>query len=172
MPDRRIAQALLLTCLALLGCFTASISHARQLRAFAPPFPGPLSRECDDSLWVHLHRPERLTVLEECVELTATIKDVSPREDGDLHIRLRPDEPYRGIVNTNNHLEIGGDIIAEPICYGDPVNPEAVESCGSFRKRLNIPPVGAHVRVVGSFVIDHEHGWTEIHPVSIIEEIP
>jgi len=32
---------------------------------------------------------------------------------------------------------------------------------------IDIPPVGSHVQVTGSYVKDKEHGeWTEIHPIT------
>jgi hypothetical protein len=43
---------------------------------------------------------------------------------------------------------------AGPLTYHDPVQP---------------PPVGSHVRIIGSYVQDTNHAnWMEIHPVSKI----
>jgi hypothetical protein len=34
---------------------------------------------------------------------------------------------------------------------------------------LTLPPVGAHAQVTGSYVLDTNHGWMEIHPISVID---
>jgi len=33
------------------------------------------------------------------------------------------------------------------------------------------PHKGMHVRVIGPYVLDVEHGWMEIHPAVLIEEL-
>jgi hypothetical protein len=36
---------------------------------------------------------------------------------------------------------------------------------------VSMPPVGARVRVVGPYVLDHPHGWMEIHLVWRLETL-
>jgi hypothetical protein len=62
-----------------------------------------------------------------------------------------------------------GDLVLEPICQNLVTQTDAIEACQNFQQSLNIPPVGTHVTVTGSFVHDLDHGgWSEIHPVTSI----
>ena len=50
---------------------------------------------------------------------------------------------------------------------------DAISACQDFRQNIDIPAVGTHVQVAGSYVLDKEHGkWAEIHPVTSIIQIP
>src|SRR6266540_2592343 len=48
-----------------------------------------------------LRRPERFTLVMECVTVTGTVIDVRPEADGDLHIPVRLDDDP-GILNERN----------------------------------------------------------------------
>ncbi|MEJ7627930.1 MAG: hypothetical protein WKF35_13775 [Ferruginibacter sp.] len=41
--------------------------------------------------------------------------------------------------------------------------------CNDYINKIQIPKLGAHVKVTGSLVIDTHNGWAEIHPVTKIE---
>jgi Protein of unknown function (DUF3761) len=41
-----------------------------------------------------------------------------------------------------------------------------VSACAGYKNSMSIPPVGTHVSVTGPWVLDLDHGWLEIHPVS------
>ena len=46
-------------------------------------------------------------------------------------------------------------------------------ACQDFHQNIEVPPVGTHVELTGSYVLDKEHGnWAEIHPVTSITTIP
>jgi hypothetical protein len=48
-----------------------------------------------------------------------------------------------------------------------------ISACQDFHQNIVIPPIGSHVNITGSYVLDKEHGnWAEIHPVTSITKIP
>ena len=60
----------------------------------------------------------------------------------------------------------------EIVCMFPVTRADAVSACQAFNNAVKIPPVGAQVRVVGSYVQDTNHAkWMEIHPVSSIEVV-
>jgi hypothetical protein len=117
----------------------------------------PTSTECDDSLWDHVYNPQRLIVKEQCVAITGTIVDATNKKeadgvrheaDGDTHGWLSLDPQFKTMLN-------------------------AKAACPStFHNPVEIPPVGSHVRVIGTYVQDTNHAqWMEIHPVTSITVI-
>jgi hypothetical protein len=66
-----------------------------------------------------------------------------------------------------------GDLVVEPICQHSITQADAIPpACSNFHQDINIPEVGSHVNVTGSYVLDKEHdGWAEIHPVTSIIKI-
>jgi hypothetical protein len=80
--------------------------------------------------------------------------------DGDYHIRLKPDPQFSNLVNSANANGQFGDLLLEPICV-NPVNQlDAVSACQDFHQNISIPPIGTHVQVTGSYVLDNQHdGW-------------
>jgi hypothetical protein len=51
--------------------------------------------------------------------------------------------------------------------------PDAISAFQNFHQNINILPIGSHVEVTGSYVLDNQHGgWAEINPVTSISEIP
>jgi hypothetical protein len=69
--------------------------------------------------------------------------------DGDVHIDLRPDPGYEGLLSGGNE-RVGGNLVVEIIPQD--------------RSRVAVPAEGARVEVVGPWVADSQHGWNEIHP--------
>ena len=43
----------------------------------------------------------------------------------------------------------------------------AVSQCGGGE-----PPDGTHVQVTGTYTLDKNHGWMEIHPISVLRVTP
>jgi hypothetical protein len=77
------------------------------------------------------------------------------------------------MTNDANVSSQYGDLVAEVICQNPVEQADAVDACSDFNYTVNVPPVGTHVKVTGSYVLDLQHGgWAEIHPVTSIEEIP
>ena len=41
-------------------------------------------------------------------------------------------------------------------------------ACKGYVNNVELPKVGDHVKVTGSYVIDSHNGWAEIHPITEI----
>jgi hypothetical protein len=126
---------------------------------------------CDPALWQHVYHPYRLHVISACRTVTGTVEDVQQEPDGDTHILLKPDPRYAGLVNAGNTRWEHGDLVLEPICAGSVSQADAVAACRGFTSRVSSVSAGDRVRVTGSYVLDADHGWMEIHPVSRITVI-
>src|SRR5216683_953278 len=112
----------------------------------APPVPTPVPTAtqvvptCDVSLWHHVYHPSRLQVVDVCRTITGTITDVRHEADGDAHILLRLDD--------------GTTLVTEAICVYPVSQADAVAACQDFTPGLVIPPVGDHVAITGTYVLD------------------
>jgi len=97
-----------------------------------------------------------------------------PEKDGDYHLGLKLDPEYADLVNDCNRTCLGGaergDLVLEPVCELPVTQADAIEACAGYRNPLVIPPLGAHVRARGAYVLDLDHGWTELHPLSAVDE--
>lgn len=151
------------------------------------PTPGPSlsdnSAQCDDSLWDHVYHPRRLIVEQKCIAVTGTIVDatngreadgVRHEADGDTHGWLQVDPQFSDLINSGNTQFENGNLVFEIVCKFPVTQADAVASCPStYQTAIQLPPVGSHVRIVGSYVQDTNHGkWMEIHPVTSIKIIP
>jgi hypothetical protein len=147
----------------------------------APVVPfAAMSIFCDYSLWSHVYAgdprrfaspQDRLKIIQGCVSVTGTLKSARAEKDGDFHIRLRLDPQYNSMVNAKNKSGQRGSLVVEPICM-NPVKQKDTLSehvCDGFSQHVYTPDMlRKHVRVTGAYVIDMEHGWNEIHPVTSI----
>jgi hypothetical protein len=132
------------------------------------------AQHCDKSLWNHVYNPARLQVVNQCMEVKGTIRDMRVEKDGDYHIQLTLDGSQpASLVNGRNKQVQHGCLVLEPICKGRVTQADAIQPCAGTPK-IKVPAIGSHVSVVGSFVKDTEgnHGWMEIHPVTRITVIP
>ena len=130
--------------------------------------------KCDKSLWNHVYHPERLHIIDTCKSVLGTIESKKSETDGDFHIRLKLDPQFSNLINSANVNGQRGDLVVEPICQHTITESiSAAVVCSNFHQNINIPEVGSHVNVTGSYVLDKEHnGWAEIHPVTSITKIP
>jgi hypothetical protein len=98
-----------------------------------------------------VYHPDRLRVLDSCRRVTGTVTTVRTEEDGDVHLGIDLDPPYRGMLMEGNFSEQSGNLVVElmPRDHG----------------HLAEPSVGDRVAVIGAYVDDTEHSWAEIHPV-------
>jgi len=129
--------------------------------------------KCDQSLWNHVYHPQRLQLVDPCKIVSGIIESKRVEADGDYHIRLKLDPQFIGLVNAANLKGQFGDLVVEPICINRVTQKDAMPSCQNFRQSIDIPEVGTHVLVTGSYVLDKQHGkWAEIHPVTSITKIP
>jgi hypothetical protein len=126
---------------------------------------------CDPALWQHIYHPYRLHVISACRTVTGTVEDVRQEADGDTHILLKLDPRYAGLVNAGNINSEHGDLLPETICAGSVSQADAVAACRGFTSTVRSVSAGDRILVTGSYVLDADHGWMEIHPVSRITVI-
>lgn len=140
--------------------------------------PSPITSACDDSLWQHVYHgrfptpQDRLQVIENCKTVMGTIINAKAEADGDFHIRLSVDD--KSLLNDKNISGQKGYLVVEPVCE-NPIsqrdtNEEGV--CDNFHQDVFTKDmIGKRVSVTGAYVIDAEHLWAEIHPVTSITVI-
>ena len=146
-----------------------------------PPTPPPQpssSGQCDDTLWGHVYHSYRLIVNQTCISVTGTIVDatngkkadrVRHEADGDTHGWLKLDPPFENLLNDGNKSAEGGNLVFEIVCKYPVTQADAKTACSNYQNKVDIPPVGSHVRIVGVYVQDTFHAqWMEIHPVTSI----
>jgi hypothetical protein len=152
---------------------TVQATAASQVATLGHVPPGPAGHSaCDRGLWWHIYHPYRLHVISACKTVTGTVEGVQQEPDGDLHILLRPDPAYAGLINGANTEFENGDLVLEEICVGVITQADAVAACRNFAPpSVSGVSAGDHVKVTGSYVLDADHGWMEIHPVSQISVI-
>jgi hypothetical protein len=170
MTGPRMLAAVVLVSIAGYGCGSKSPSTAASPTPSAAPAPTPVTPQCDPSLWSHVYDPTRLHVSSACETVTGVIVSEHSSDDGDIDMPLMLDPPFANLLNKGNIANLGGNLNVEAICQAPfhPDIPAAPVACGSFKGSTFIPPVGAHVQVTGSYVLDTNHGWMEIHPASVI----
>jgi len=138
--------------------------------------------QCDDTLWGHVYNPQRLIVIQRCIAVTGTIVDASNGKwpdgvrheaDGDTHGWLNVDSEFKNLLNAGNMSNEGGNLVFEIVCEFHITQADAEPVCPSnYHSSVQLPPVGSHVRMVGSYVRDTNHAkWMEIHPVTSIEVV-
>ena len=131
------------------------------------------SDQCDQSLWDHVYNPSRLQLVDYCRSVSGTIESIRTERDGDFHIRVKLDPQFSDLINSANINGQFGDLVVEPICVNKVTQPSAVSACQDFHQNIEVPPVGTHVEITGSYVLDKEHGnWAEIHSVTSITPVP
>jgi hypothetical protein len=93
--------------------------------------------------------PSRLEVLNPCQAVSGTVTQTTPERDGDTHVLVRVDPQY--VYLLTNNQPIPGNLVVEimPRDYG----------------HLPVPSAGDHLGLIGAWVYDRNHGWTELHPV-------
>ncbi len=167
MKIARTSQFILLSLLSsviLAALFAAGNSQTMQT------YPVTFA-SCDTSLWDHVYHQERLQVVQQCIVVSGVIEDVRTEKDGDYHILLNVDDQFADLINDANDRYQHGDLVLETICQNPVTQEDAISACENFSKHFKIPPIGSHVKVRGSYVLDTEHNdWAEIHPVSKIRK--
>jgi uncharacterized protein YraI len=133
---------------------------------------------CDPSLWNHVYHSYRLIVKQQCIAVTGTIVDatasrqadgVRHEKDGDTHGWLQVDPEFQNLLNAGNQSDESGNLVFEIICRFPVTQKDAQSACQGYSDHVQLPAVGSHVRIVGTYVQDTFHAkWNEIHPVSTI----
>src|SRR5437764_3582361 len=132
---------------------------------------------CDQNPRAGVHGPDRLKVLSPCAVFQGTVAQapVKNPDDGDVTFQASPDPGYASFLNAHNRSEGGLHIEIvprdQPGCTpGQPVHAGDVPDLGKCSGRdVVAPAVGAHVRIIGSWVLDRNNGWFEIHPTWSIQ---
>jgi hypothetical protein len=126
-----------------------------------------------------VHDPQRLKVLTPCATFMGTVSR-APKlnaSDGDVTFNAKADAGYESMLNGKNLSEGGLHIEIVPrdqagCTPGQPVKGSAGNLGTCSGANVAYPPLGAHVRVTGTWVMDTWVGWNEIHPVASVEIIP
>jgi len=153
-------------------------------RVWLCPTSATVAAGCDDSLWHHVYNSTRLQVHQMCVTVTGTIVDatatrktpskdgVRHEADGDCHGWLKLDPGQEKYLNAGNMSDEGGNLVYEIVCLFPVTQKDAISVCKGYKSPVKMAPVGSHVKMTGSWVMDdnHQH-WNELHPVSSIEVI-
>jgi hypothetical protein len=155
----------------------AAISYVKA-RITTPP-QGTQGPSCDSSLWAHVYHgvflsaEDRLQVINPCLTVTGTIVDARPEADGDWHIQLDLDSEYRSLLNQANLEKQQGYLILEPMCSNRVSQRDTIEEgvCDGFSQDFTTDAIGHRVAATGAYVLDRQHGWTELHPVTSIDLI-
>ena len=119
----------------------------------------------------YVYHPDRLIVRAACVRVTGTVLAIRTEADGDLHIRVQLDSPFRGMLTPGNQQQCGqgvcGLLVVEPICVHSVTQADAISECAADPDPLkSLPTVGAHIWLEGRSVLDSGHyDWAELHPL-------
>ena len=125
--------------------------------------------DCDTSYWKYVYNRERLQVIDKCKTVTGVIEEGDDNEDGDHHMLLKLDAGQDDLLTKKNMKKKQGDLVIEAVCAAKTTLPKVGNTCNGYINKIQIPQIGAHVKVTGSYVIDSHNGWAEIHPITKIE---
>ncbi len=77
------------------------------------------------------------------------------------------------MLNAGNLRNEHGNLVFEIVCKFPVSQADAKRACAGYHSQVILPPIGAHVRIAGSYVQDLNHAqWMEIHPVTSITVVP
>lgn len=113
------------------------------------------------------------------MSVTGTVAYVSRENDGDIHVDLSLPPSESSLLNQANIADEYSNLVTEivpadqPGCTPGqpPPLPSSAYIGASYSygvcsgADISTPPIGAHVKVTGPYVLDTDHGWMEIHPV-------
>jgi hypothetical protein len=128
------------------------------------------SNNCDKKLWNFVWSPTRLQVLDKCKTVTGIIVERNADADGDEHMLLKLDTGQENLLRKKNLSKKGGNLVIEAVCINHITRKIAKGVCKGYINHVQLPSVGDHVKVTGSYVIDTHNGWSEIHPISKVEK--
>jgi len=149
------------------------------------PVPS-LGQKCDATVWQHIYHPERLRVIQRCVQVVGVIEDATatqkhPRKDGvrhepdgDPHGWLNLDTAFQNLINDGNRKAEQGNLVYEIPCMFPVKQADAKAACSGYHSTVKLAPVGCRVQMTGDLVQDMEKAlghfqWNELHPVYAID---
>src|ERR1035437_8575967 len=114
-----------------------AISEAPSPETSAPPpkpAATPLTKSCRPTDQVgDVYHPDRLQVVASCLRVSGTVAAVRHEADGDRHVLLALDPPFRKLLRPGNRGEELGDLVVEPVCAGRVTQADAVATCAADR---------------------------------------
>jgi hypothetical protein len=129
----------------------------------------------ENAIMKHIYNPDRLIPTNKgCITVTGRIIAKVPEGDGDFHYRMKLDPGQgSGLINSkNNTKKQKRFMIFEPICIGKVTQKSAKAACKGYHQKITLPNKGDHVSVTGIHMLDNEHHWLEVHPVTSIKVLP
>lgn len=150
----------------LLGVLLTGCASA----ATTPPAGAASSGACSpNDQDKYVYQPTRLRVLQACMHVSGIVDEVErDGVDGDITLLVRLDAPYEHLLTATNHTDRRGNLVVEPVCMLQPLQPGAIALCAADPSPYAgpIPPVGTHIWLEGRYVLDLNHGgWAELHPL-------
>jgi hypothetical protein len=143
----------------------------------ATPKQNKQGASCDISLWAHVYHgrftraEDRLHIIDPCISVSGIIMEARREKDGDWHVLLDLDSEFSSLLNQANLEKQNGRLVLEPICSNPVTQSDTLEEgvCEGFTQNIfGADFIGQKVVVTGAYVVDMEHGWTEIHPATSI----
>lgn len=98
-----------------------------------------------------VYHPSRLRMLSPCRHAAGVAASVRHEPDGDLHVDVALDAPYRYLLAPANREQQHGDLVVEFMARDGGHLPE--------------PHAGDRISLLGAWVDDTQHSWNELHPV-------
>ncbi len=138
------------------------------LFCLGPAFLFGQQKGCDPKLWNYVYNEPILHITKSCLTVKGTVYTKTNEQDGCTMLRILLDPGQEGLINEANTRSQYGCIPAMIICACKAKLPEAVVACSKYTNNIAVPERGAHVAITGTLVQNFEHGWMEIHPVSLI----
>lgn len=127
--------------------------------------------KCDTALWSHVYNPQRLYIREECKTVTGIVDYVAKEEDGDYHIRLKLDTAFSYMLNECNDYQQHNCLVLEIICVNGVTQQNAKVPCKGCKSAIYVPKKDERISATGTYCLDAEHGWTELHPITNISVV-
>ncbi len=126
---------------------------------------------CKTTLWKQVYNPSRLEIIDSCITVTGIIEASKSEDDGDQHLLLKLDAGQEDLLNKRNLKKKMDNLVLEVVCANKTKDKKAKKACKGYINNIQLQPIGTHVKITGSYVIDSNNGWAEIHPVMKMEEI-
>ena len=135
------------------------------------PQDSSITTGCDTSLWRYVYNRERLDLINLCKTVTGVVEESNADEDGDQHMLLKLDPGQETLLTKFNMKKKQGDLVIEAVCANNVIVKKVKGTCEGYTSKIQLPKIGDHIRVTGSYVIDGHSGWAEIHPIMTLEFI-
>ena len=116
-----------------------------------------------------MYNASRLGIVDKCKTVSGVIEESNTDDDGDQHMLLKLDAGQENLLTKRNMKKKDGDLVIEAVCINNINKKKVGDVCNGYVNNVQLPKIGDHVKVTGSYVIDSHNGWPEIHPISKIE---